>query len=575
MQQVKVRNAKHRRTRAYPVLVLIVLLLLIPSGVLQGAELLRARPQTPSLPPRTIRLTDVNPYGGNFFLHLEVEEWKIDKTLQMAAQAGLGWVKQQFSWESIEKSPGKFFDDRYNRSTWERYELIVSTAAKYGLQVIARLDRPPPWAREPDSTPMSPPRDYADFGRFAYEVAKHFKGRVRFYQIWNEPNLTEEWGGKPIDPEAYVELLRVAYREIKRADPNAYVLSAPLAQTVENNPAHMSDVAFLEEMYKHGAQPYFDILFANAYGFDRPPEDPPDPQILNFSRVLLLREVMERHGDAAKPVWFNEFGWNAAPEDWPADRLLWRRVSEPEQAEYTVRAIEMARREWPWAGVFNIWFFRQAGHLGPDDAQYYFRMVDVGFTPRLVYRSVQEAALPLQAAGPGRFQETNPALVPLTGWRYLVDAGAEAEGIIASASTGDKAAITFNGGSIALVAQMGPDAGRLYLALDGNGVAGLPRDEDGRSYVDLYSPAPIAQAVFPIVDGLGPGTHRLEMVVGAESDPRSAGRRVAVDAFVVGEASPFPWLQTTAGLLAVATVLGLVVWRRRRGFAAESDGGDG
>ena len=51
---------------------------------------------------RTIPDTDINPYGANFFLGREVEPWKIDKTLQLAADAGLGWVKLQVPWEQIE-----------------------------------------------------------------------------------------------------------------------------------------------------------------------------------------------------------------------------------------------------------------------------------------------------------------------------------------------------------------------------------------------------------------------------------------------------------------------------------------
>ena len=51
---------------------------------------------------RTVPNPDVNPLGANFFLSREVEPWKMDRTLQLAADAGIGWVKQQFPWEEIE-----------------------------------------------------------------------------------------------------------------------------------------------------------------------------------------------------------------------------------------------------------------------------------------------------------------------------------------------------------------------------------------------------------------------------------------------------------------------------------------
>ncbi|MDA8217732.1 MAG: cellulase family glycosylhydrolase, partial [Dehalococcoidales bacterium] len=486
---------------------------------------------------------------------------------------GFGWIKQQFPWESLEKSPGRFWDDRYNVSTWDKFDYIVDKAAQYGLQVIARLDRPPDWARDPDTTPRTPPKDLAAYGQYVYEVAKHFKGRVRCYQIWNEPNLTEEWGNKPVDPAAYVAMLKVAYQEIKRADPDARVLSAPLAQTVEQNPAHMADYAYLEEMYKDGAKDYFDILFANAYGFSLPPEDPPSPDVLNFSRVLLQRAVMEKYGDGDKPVWFNEFGWNASPPDMPANQILWGRVSEEQQAEYTVRAVQMARQDWPWAGVFNVWFFRQNGQqYAPDNSEYYFRMVDFYFTPRLAYRAIGEAARPFATAGPGRYQETNPALVPGGSWQYTIDDKAELGGLITSESVGDNLTFTFYGTGISLLANTDNTGGRLIVSLDDNGVVGLPKDVSGRSYVDLYSENPVRDVVVPLAEGLRLGTHKIEVTVAAERHPQSTGRRVAVDGFTVEEEAFFPWPEVAAGALAFAALLGIVVWYRRRESPRQASG---
>ena len=48
---------------------------------------------------------------------------------------------------------------------------------------------------------------------------------------------------------------------------------------------------------------------------------------------------------------------------------------------------------WPWAGVFNIWFLRRPfADIDPSKSEYYFRMIDPDFTPRKVYKAVAEAA---------------------------------------------------------------------------------------------------------------------------------------------------------------------------------------
>jgi hypothetical protein len=330
--------------------------------------------------------TDVNPYGANFFLDREVEHWKQEKTLEMAQEAGITWIKQQFSWEEIEPQRKGEFD-------WAKYDRLVDLAEQYGMQIIARLDRPPDWTRQDNRFKTRPPDDLADYGDFVYAFVERYRGRVGYVQIWNEPNLTAEWGFERVDAVAYTRLLEVGYQRAKEADPGVVVLSAPLAITLEDASmrGNHNDLIFLEQMYQAGAGDHFDILSANAFGLDLPPEDPPAPDRLNFRRVELQREIMERHGDEGKAIWINEYGWNSAPASFPDAILTWERVTEAQQADYTVRGIAWARQHWPWLGVVNIWYFRQVGDIPPDRPAYYFALVDPEFNARPVYEAVRQA----------------------------------------------------------------------------------------------------------------------------------------------------------------------------------------
>jgi hypothetical protein len=519
-------------------------------------------------PARTIPNTDVNPYGANFFLAREVEPWKRERTVEMAAQAGLGWAKQQFAWAEIEPlRKGEFVDPVSQESSWAKYDQIVDLLRDNGLRVIARLDRAPAWARLADTRPETPPTDFADFGNFVYAFVKHFGGRIQYIQIWNEPNIYPEWGEQAVDPVAYTEMLKIAYQRAKEADPNIYVLSAPLAITLgEPHPEpgkwrSMPDLDYLEAMYEAGAGDYFDILSANAFGFDLAPNDPPDPNVLNFRRVELQREIMERYGDAGKAIWFNEYGWNAAPESFGDDALIWKRVSEEEQAEYTLRGIDFGRRNWPWAGVFNIWYFRQTGQqYTPADAAYYFRVVDVDFTPRRLYDAIQDATKALFVAPPGHFEETNPAVVAEPGWRGTIAPQASGQAYYASKEPGTSATFTFQGHSVDLIARLGPDGGRLLVTLDGRAIAGLPTDDQGRSYLDLNSALDVWQARLPIAAGLAPSQHVVRLTV-SETEPALCN----IDAFEVNAGKPpgFPVALTTGlglGLLLAAAAL---IWDLR------------
>ena len=520
-------------------------------------------------PARSVPNTDVNPYGANFFLSREVEPWKRERTVQMAEQAGLGWTKQQFSWAEIEPtSKGEFVDPVGGGSSWTKFDQIVDLCRSYGLQVIARLDRTPAWARPAGTSPETPPTLFEDYGDFVYAFVKHFQGRIQYIQIWNEPNIYPEWGEQPVDPVAYTEMLRTAYQRAKEADPNVYVLSAPLATTLgEPHPEpgkwrSMPELDYLEAMYEAGAGDYFDLLSANAFGFDLPPEDPPDPNVLNFRRVELQREIMERNGDEDKAIWFNEYGWNAAPATLPEEQLIWKRVSEEEQAEYTLRGIDFGRENWPWAGVFNVWYFRQTGQqYSPYDAAYYFRMVDVDFTPRRVYDAVQDATRSLFVASSGHFEETNPAVAPDPGWHGAIEDNASGRAFLESEVPDASLTFTFNGHALDLIARQGPLAGRLLVTLDGRNVAGLPTDERGRSYLDLSAPATAWQVRFPIARGLALGQHVVRLTVSDGEFPLGN-----VDAFEVNAGEPPAFPSLLVALIAVGILLtaGTLAWDLRK-----------
>ena len=509
------------------------------------------------LPGQPIPHTDVNPFGANFFLAREVEHWKQELTLDMARAAGIVWIKQQFSWEEIEPRRKGEFD-------WAKYDRIVDLAEQAGMQIIARLDRPPDWTRQDNQFKTRPPDDLADYGDFVYEFVRRYRGRVGHIQVWNEPNLTAEWGFQRVDAVAYTRLLEVAYRRAKEADPDVVVLSGPLAITLEDASmrGNHNDLVFLEEMYQAGAGAYFDILSANAFGLDRPPEDPPDPGVLNMRRVELQREIMERYGDAGKPIWINEYGWNAAPEQFLDKDLIWKRVTEEEQAEYTLRGIDFAHENWPWAGVFGIWYFRQTGQqYTPDDAAYYFRMVDVDFTPRRVYDAVQDATGTLFVAPAGHFEETNPALVPDPNWYSVIAPEASGEGLFESRELGSSLIFTFHGHSVDLIARRGPEEGRLLVTVDGRNVSGLPLDDQDRSYIDLYARETQWQTQIGIVQGLAPGQHAVRLTI-------SEGEQVSgnVDAFQVNAGQPlgFPSLPVALLGLGILLAAGALAWDRRR-----------
>src|SRR5947209_8240657 len=81
-------------------------------------------------------------------------------------------------------------------------------------QVMARLDLPPPWTHSSGQAVSSPPDNLDDYGDFVAAVVARYQGKIAYYQIWNEPNLVNEWGKTP-DAQEYTRLLKTAYQRAK------------------------------------------------------------------------------------------------------------------------------------------------------------------------------------------------------------------------------------------------------------------------------------------------------------------------------------------------------------------------
>lgn len=286
--------------------------------------------------------------------------WEPDiarRDVALVKEMGFEWVKQAFAWRDIE-------DIKKGAYNWYFADLIVDEVEKSGLKLLARVDRQPFWSQGPgaDLYLNGPPKELADFQDFCYVLADRYQGRIQAYQVWNEPNLSREWGDSEPNAVEYVELLEACYTGIKGADPEALVISAGLAPTGIDLPAAIPDDRFLQEMYAAGAAPFFDVLGLNAPGYKAPPETDPDdaadPELgwgghrtFAFRHVEDMRAIMVANGDEGKQVAILEMGWTTDPR--PASSYHWHAVTEDEQADYLVRAYDYARQNWPWVGLMT------------------------------------------------------------------------------------------------------------------------------------------------------------------------------------------------------------------------------
>lgn len=306
----------------------------------------------------------------------EVEAWKIQRSLQMVRQMGASAIVEFFPWAYYQAEDGSI--------AWEHPDLVVEHAHAQGLQIVARIGLTPDWARPPD-TPLTylDAGAYGYFAAFAAAFAARYQGKVGYLIVGNEPNLSYEWGYRVTTPQDYVDLLRVVYPAVKAANPDVTVLAGALAPTLEpaGSPWGLNDLVYLDEMYAAGAADYFDGLAVHVYGLTFPPEAEPDPGVLNFRRVELMRQVMVAHNDAATPMYITETGWNDHPR--------WTRAVRPGQRiTYTLDAVRYAEANWPFVELLAIWAFR---FPAPTKSYMdYYTLVTPEFIPKPIYDALQE-----------------------------------------------------------------------------------------------------------------------------------------------------------------------------------------
>jgi len=472
----------------------------------------------------------VYPFGVNVSLE-RYEGQELDRALGLICDGGYRWVRQRFPWSSIEPEKGVY--------DWVAWDRIVESASEHGLWVIAVLETSPRWARATmdAETPEAPPQDFGDYADFVSAFATRYRDQIDYYQIWDEPNLYPHWGERYTDAAAYTHLLQGAYGAVKEADGDALVLTAGLAPNVEEGGRYMSDIRFLRKMYEAGARGYFDILSVKPYGMWYEPLDRRlSPVETNFSRPILLREVMVDHGDADKAVWAVEFGWCALPSSWSGRPSPWGSDSEEVQARRTVEAIERAREEWPWMGVLALQHFHPLAEA--DDPVKCFSLVTDDWEPRLTYLRVQELSGATAVAYPRWYPGDNWTAAYVGSW-YAQD-GTKTGGV-----AGDEVILPFYGTRLDILVRPPLHLGEVVI--DGRPSSSLA---GGSLRVERGA----GQRRVTLAAGLDYGPHEARLTVG--SGGMEGG---GIAGFVVARESSFA--RYYAALLLLAGAALVVSWR--------------
>jgi len=201
---------------------------------------------------------------------INIRELLFDKMKEARVQ----WLRDDFSWWKVEEQKGKF--------DFQVFDEIMDSLDARKIKMLGILT-------EHDANGKSAFKKRKEWLEYIAATVEHFKGRVQYWEILNEPDL---YHGTPQQASEYGKLLKEASSLIRKIDPNAKIVYTGLAY---------GEKAYLEASLKECDTSKFDAIGIHTYPAPTPPED------TIAARVKLLNDAMDKFG-GRKPIWITEIG---------------------------------------------------------------------------------------------------------------------------------------------------------------------------------------------------------------------------------------------------------------------------
>jgi hypothetical protein len=267
--------------------------------------------------------------------------------------AGGSVVRLNVFWSDVSPTkPGASTTPSDPAYRWTALDAAVRDAAAHHVTPLLTLATAPKWAQGPHH----PPKDgigvgawdpkAADLGRFAQAVAERYSGgfpdplnpgqdlpRVKYFEVWNEPNLPLFLAAPHLVSE-YRSMLSDAYRAIKAVDRTDQVVMGGLAPVSYQPGFTVSPLKFAAEMMclrragkrfvrtGHCRAAPFDIFAEHPYSLAVTPTQPAgsydDVLVADVHKLRDLLDAASRLHTIARgphPLWFTEWGWVTKPPD--------------------------------------------------------------------------------------------------------------------------------------------------------------------------------------------------------------------------------------------------------------------
>ena len=199
----------------------------------------------------------------------------------------------------LDVAPALIFPDQNGAPDFSGLDTVMSLAQQFHLRVLADLITVPGWMSScpgPDAQRAArcPPDERTAYGTMITRIVAHADPVITDWEVWNEPDRGEFFGGTPAD---YAWMLRTAHDAIKGVDPTDRVLMGGLTNT--------AGMQWLDQVF---ATPGADA----AHAFDVADIHERDGLDSLASDVTAWRAHLSAAGFDG-PLWVTEHGYPADP----------------------------------------------------------------------------------------------------------------------------------------------------------------------------------------------------------------------------------------------------------------------
>ncbi len=276
-----------------------------------------------------------SPFGFEAALGNRVRAEEIDAAMVLMRESGVQWQREEIFWDRVQTAPGAPYVWTGNGSGFFNYDRAIHVQVQSGIRIMGLLDYNPAWFKG-----QNPPIDawINDWGDFVYNAVARYgrdRGWVKYWELWNEPNVAHfGYGGGLNSPDDFVRILEVGRAAAKAADPEAQIVMGGISCILEQPEPSYDCFDYLRRIGDAGAWEHTDILAVHFYHADAP-----ENQVQRYDRHASLRDellhldaLLRRYGP--RPVWITEIGWSTT-SGWPG-------VDGHSQAFFLVRSFMLA-----------------------------------------------------------------------------------------------------------------------------------------------------------------------------------------------------------------------------------------